>query len=104
MNRKKIREAAIALEEEVSKAKSAGYANADCVLTPEVKGLLPLAKAGKISEPVRLRFTAGPAWNFFETSLGDCKALEAAWAQFRAAVEDWDSSQIFQEIKSLDEK
>lgn len=99
MNIEAIRSAAAALEAEVSNAKSAGFKNADCVLTAEVRRLLPLAKAGKISEPVRLQFTAGPAREFCETNLGECRALEEAWAKFRAAVEDWDSDPAFRKLK-----
>ena len=88
MNTVRLREAAERLEREVAGALAAGYENADCVLTSEVRELLPLAKAGRITAPVRLQFTAGPAWNFFETRLGECMQLQSAWNEFRWLIED----------------
>jgi hypothetical protein len=87
MDRERLRAAADTLEAEVKSAKAAGYANADCVLTPEVKALLPIIKAGRLREAVKLEFTAGAARQFLETDLGDCRALEEAWVRFRMAVE-----------------
>ena len=101
MNTEAIRAAALTLEAEVRKAEAAGYRNADCVLTPEVRKLLPLAKAGTLTRPVWLKFTAGPARNFSETRLGECRALEEAWAKFRAAVEDWDSNPAYRALKEI---
>jgi hypothetical protein len=101
MNPETIKAAAVALELEVQKAKDAGYENADCVFTAEVRRLLLLAKSGEIKEPVRLEFTAGPAWNFFETKLGECRALEEAWAKFRAEVEDWNARPAFRALKQM---
>lgn len=98
MDKQRIRQAALNLEREVAIAQSVGYENADCVFTQEVKELLLLAKDDKLEPPVELRFTAGPAWNFSETNLGDCKALEGAWAKFRAAVEDWESRPSYQAV------
>jgi hypothetical protein len=87
MDSEKVRAAAYSLETEVQKAKAAGYGNADCVLTAEVQALLPSIKAGQFKEAVKLRFTAGAARIFVETSLGDCSALEEAWVHFRMAIE-----------------
>ena len=101
MNIEAVRSAATILEAEVAAAKSAGFRNADCVLTAEVRRLLPLAKDGKMSVPVRLQYTAGPAREFSETSLGECRALEEAWAKFRAAVEDWDSNPTLRALRSV---
>jgi hypothetical protein len=95
-----IKVATAKLEREVAFAIAQGYENADCVLTNEVRALLPLAKAGSIVAPVQLRFTAGPARNFSETRLGECKALQEAWSEFRAVVEDWESHPIFQMFKA----
>jgi hypothetical protein len=92
MDKKRLREAAEKLEQEVERAVSAGYENAVCVLTSEVRHLLPLAKTEQIDEPARLQFKAGPAWTFFETQLGECVALEGAWRRFCWLVEDRDSS------------
>jgi hypothetical protein len=92
----RLREAAERLEREVAGALAAGYENADCVLTSEIRELLPLAKAGRITEPVRLQFTAGPAWNFFETRLGECVQLQSAWHEFRWLIEDQDSDPLVQ--------
>lgn len=100
MDLDRIRRAAEELERAVKAAKGQGYENADCVLTSEVLALLPKAKAGNLPTPIKLQFTAGPAWNFFETSLGDCRELEDAWCEFRMAVEDWDSDPAFQAYKA----
>jgi hypothetical protein len=76
------------LELAVERASRAGYANADCVLTDEVKDLIARIKAGTLAAPVQLACKAGPLWNFCETSLGERKDLQAAWSNFTAAVED----------------
>lgn len=92
MDADRLREAAEKLEQEVDKALAAGYGNADCVLTTELLCLIRLAKASQILEPVRLEYTAGLAWNFFETRLGECVGLEGAWHHVLWLVEDCDSS------------
>jgi hypothetical protein len=95
MDLDRIRRAAEMLEQAVRAAQEQGYENADCVFTSEVLALLPKAKAGEIAAPVKLKFTAGPRWNFTETRLGDCGDLEEAWCEFRMAVEDRDSDPAF---------
>lgn len=95
-----IRKAAERLERAVEAAKEQGYENADCVLTPEVRALLPKAKSGQLAEPVKLQFTAGPRWNFSETELGRCSELEDAWCEFRMAVEDWGSDPAFRAFEA----
>ena len=95
-----IRAAAEKLERAVEAAKGQGYENADCVLTPEVRALLPKAKAGLLQQPVKLQFAAGPRWNFTETKLGDCSELENAWSEFRMAVEDWASDPAFRSFQA----
>ena len=99
MNQEKLRTAASKLEEEVDRAVKAGYKEALGVLTAELLELIARAKAGQIMAPVELQFTAGPAWLFSETRLGECRELEAAWAGFRAEVEDWQSSLVFRKLK-----
>jgi len=100
MDRDLVKKAAERLEQAVETAKQQGYENADCVLTSEVRDLLPRAKAGLLESPVTLKFTAGPRWNFSETRLGECSELEGAWCDFRMAVEDWDSQPAFQAFKA----
>ena len=96
MDTVQLREAAERLEREVAEAIAAGYENADCVLTAEVRALRPLIKAGRVTEPVRLQFRAGPAWNFFETRLGERVQLQGAWHQFCWLIEDQDSDPLVQ--------
>lgn len=100
MDLDRIRAAAEGLERAVEAAKTQGHENADCVLTPEVRALLPKAKAGLLEGPVKLQFVAGPRWNFTETRLGDCRELEDAWCEFRMVVEDWASDPAFRAFQA----
>ena len=96
----RLREAANRLEQEVEQALAAGYANASCVLSSEVRSSLRLAKDGQIHEPIQLQYNAGVRWNFSETSLGECRALEEAWVKFRSILEGWESSPAFLAFKA----
>ena len=89
MERTSLLEAADALEVQVASALASGYENATCVLTSEVVELIARIRAGETVAPIKLQFTAGPAWNFFETSLGECKQLESAWYGFKDAAEGY---------------
>lgn len=90
-DQKALKALVLDLERAVARALRDGYTNADCVLTDEVQDLITRINAGELTEPVELRFTAGPSWNFCETRLGDRKDLNAAWCSFIAGVEDWES-------------
>lgn len=98
MDRLRLRDSANRLLLEVERAKQAGYSRADAVLTPEVQRLLPEILELRLADPVELQFTAGPAHNFSETELGNCKELEAAWANF--CIEVQGQREFLEELKA----
>ena len=100
MDKVQLREAAERLEREVAEAIAAGYENADCVLTSEVRALLALVKTGRDTVPVRIQ-KAGPAWNFLETRLGERVQLHRAWNQFCWIIEGRDSDPLVQADRAL---
>ncbi|MES2106975.1 MAG: hypothetical protein V4634_23370 [Pseudomonadota bacterium] len=86
MDKIRLKEATERLLAEVDIAKASGY-KIEAILTPEVRTLLPGIMNLELEEPVTLQYAAGAAWNFSETSLGECKNLESAWAEFRIELE-----------------
>jgi hypothetical protein len=100
MKIEELQKVARELERQVEISLARGYENAGNVLTSEIVELLPSIYDGSISLPVKLKYTAGPHRNFTETKLGECHDLESAWANFRATIEDWDSSPAYRSIKA----
>ena len=89
MNKFHLKSAAEKLERLANEAISAGYTDANGLVSGRVADLIQLAKARQIDSPVHVGTGFDRA--FSETRLSECLELKGAWQKFVWYIGDYDS-------------